>query len=382
MRHFTFGRNNGLRVSALALGAGTFGTRWGYGAAPEDVPRDVRHVRRRGRHVHRHRRELSGRRGRGDSRPPARRQARRLHRGDEVRHRRHPTARGVLQTGNGRRAMSRSVEGSLRRLGHRLHRSAVGALSRFRHPARRDRARARRSRKVGQDPLRRAVELSGVDDGTRSDYLAELRGAIPISGVQLEYSLVERSADRENLPMAESLGLGAALWSPLGGGLLTRQVPIERRTAGSPIGIGSCTPKTSLPRRRRSTRSSTVADETRRSRGAGRGGVAVWNAPGDRRRALVPVIGPRTVEQVDSYVASLDLVIGSTEEQYLTRSTRSVGIPDGRAVRDQLAAAGHRRPLGGDGFSRLPIPSAECSQRGSQSRSREPIASNATRSPR
>ena len=39
MRHFTFGRNNGLRVSALALGAGTFGTRWGYGAAPEDVPR-------------------------------------------------------------------------------------------------------------------------------------------------------------------------------------------------------------------------------------------------------------------------------------------------------------------------------------------------------
>src|SRR5215510_14823798 len=39
MEHFTFGRNNGLRVSALALGAGTFGTRWGYGAAPEDVPR-------------------------------------------------------------------------------------------------------------------------------------------------------------------------------------------------------------------------------------------------------------------------------------------------------------------------------------------------------
>ena len=32
MEHFTFGRNNGLRVSALALGAGNFGTRWGYGA--------------------------------------------------------------------------------------------------------------------------------------------------------------------------------------------------------------------------------------------------------------------------------------------------------------------------------------------------------------
>jgi aryl-alcohol dehydrogenase-like predicted oxidoreductase len=32
MEHFTFGRNNGLRTSALALGAGNFGTGWGYGA--------------------------------------------------------------------------------------------------------------------------------------------------------------------------------------------------------------------------------------------------------------------------------------------------------------------------------------------------------------
>jgi aryl-alcohol dehydrogenase-like predicted oxidoreductase len=35
MEHFTFGRNNGMRVLALALGAGNFGTRWGYGAEPE-----------------------------------------------------------------------------------------------------------------------------------------------------------------------------------------------------------------------------------------------------------------------------------------------------------------------------------------------------------
>ena len=60
---------------------------------------------------------------------------------------------------------------------------------------------------------------------SRAATMAELRGAIPIAGVQFEYSLVERSGDRENLPMAEALGLGAALWSPLGGGLLTRKVP-------------------------------------------------------------------------------------------------------------------------------------------------------------
>jgi aryl-alcohol dehydrogenase-like predicted oxidoreductase len=32
MEHFTFGRHNGLRNSALALGVGNFGTGWGYGA--------------------------------------------------------------------------------------------------------------------------------------------------------------------------------------------------------------------------------------------------------------------------------------------------------------------------------------------------------------
>ena len=55
----------------------------------------------------------------------------------------------------------------------------------------------------------------------RADLLAEVRNFAPIIGMQVEYSLVERTADRELLPMAEALGLGATLWSPLGGGFLT-----------------------------------------------------------------------------------------------------------------------------------------------------------------
>jgi aryl-alcohol dehydrogenase-like predicted oxidoreductase len=55
----------------------------------------------------------------------------------------------------------------------------------------------------------------------RADLLAEVRNFAPIIGVQVKYSLVERSAEREVLPMAEALGLAATLWSPLGGGFLT-----------------------------------------------------------------------------------------------------------------------------------------------------------------
>jgi aryl-alcohol dehydrogenase-like predicted oxidoreductase len=32
------------------------------------------------------------------------------------------------------------------------------------------------------------------------------------------YSLVQRDAERELLPMAEALGLAVTAWSPLGGG--------------------------------------------------------------------------------------------------------------------------------------------------------------------
>ena len=39
MRYRMFGERTGLRVSELALGTGTFGTRWGYGAEPEEARR-------------------------------------------------------------------------------------------------------------------------------------------------------------------------------------------------------------------------------------------------------------------------------------------------------------------------------------------------------
>ena len=50
---------------------------------------------------------------------------------------------------------------------------------------------------------------------------ADLHGLAPLVGIQTEYSLAERSAERELLPMAEAHGLGIVLYSPLAGGLLT-----------------------------------------------------------------------------------------------------------------------------------------------------------------
>ncbi len=55
----------------------------------------------------------------------------------------------------------------------------------------------------------------------RGNTLAELRGWTPFVGLQIEYSLIERTPERELLPMAAGLGLGITAWSPLAGGVLT-----------------------------------------------------------------------------------------------------------------------------------------------------------------
>jgi aryl-alcohol dehydrogenase-like predicted oxidoreductase len=55
----------------------------------------------------------------------------------------------------------------------------------------------------------------------QANTISELRGWTSFAGLQIEYSLIERTPERELLPMAESLGLGVTAWSPLAGGVLT-----------------------------------------------------------------------------------------------------------------------------------------------------------------
>jgi aryl-alcohol dehydrogenase-like predicted oxidoreductase len=59
--------------------------------------------------------------------------------------------------------------------------------------------------------------------------LADLRGWSPFIGLQVPYSIANRSAERELLPMAAAFGLDVAAWGALGHGVLTSKRPEERR---------------------------------------------------------------------------------------------------------------------------------------------------------
>ena len=56
---------------------------------------------------------------------------------------------------------------------------------------------------------------------TKAATLATAQGIPAPIALQLEYSLVERSIEREHLPAAHDCGLGICPWSPLAGGFLT-----------------------------------------------------------------------------------------------------------------------------------------------------------------
>jgi aryl-alcohol dehydrogenase-like predicted oxidoreductase len=170
---------------------------------------------------------------------------------------------------------------------------------------------------------------------------ADLRGWAPVAGIQIEYSLVERTGERELLPMADALGLGVAQWSPLGGGLLTGKY----RTSSD----GRLTDWQRLVHTEDSAQKSSVVDEVlavAAETGASPSQVSVaWLRERGRRAptTYIPIIGPRNVGQLRDYLDALDGTL--TGEQYgrLDKvSAVSLGVPG------ELSAAQRDTVLGGE----------------------------------
>jgi aryl-alcohol dehydrogenase-like predicted oxidoreductase len=147
----------------------------------------------------------------------------------------------------------------------------------------------------------------------RANTLADWRGWSPFVGLQVPYSLLNRDIERDLLPMAESLGLGVAAWSPLGGGVLSgKYIPQARR---STAGNGEDRPTEPAPTRL-SAASLTdqdlavaqtvreVADEL----GVTPSQVAIaWTT--HRSTAVLPIVGARRVDQLRDNLGALDVTL-------------------------------------------------------------------------
>lgn len=322
MRYMAFGRRTGLRVSEYALGTANFGTAWGGGADHAEARKMFdRFAEAGGKLI-----DTADCYGFGTAEEYLADclAADRDHFVVSSKFTCSASAKpGVLHTGNSRRTMRRSVEDSLRRLGTD-HLDLYWA-----HFA--DPLTPVEEVVAAFDDLVRSgkVLYAGLSNfpawrAARAATIAELRGWAPIIAIQAEYSLVERTAERDLLPMAEALGLGVALWSPLGGGLLTGKYRVDSR--------GRLTDWKRAVHVEDTEQKTAVVDAVlavAADVGAPPARVAMaWlrHRAGRSATTYVPVIGPRDTAQLEDYLAALDLVLS---EEQVTRLDEVSAVPLG-----------------------------------------------------
>jgi len=147
----------------------------------------------------------------------------------------------------------------------------------------------------------------------RANTLAEWRGWSPFIGLQAPYSLLQRDIERELLPMAESLGLGVTVWSPLGGGILSGKYARPAGEAGStrldPASVDDHAHAVAAVVR-------DVADGL----GVTPAQVAIaWTMT--RSESVLPILGARRVEQVRENLGALDVQLSAEDRTRLEAAT-------------------------------------------------------------
>lgn len=209
---------SGLRVSELCLGAMTFGTDWGWGADKKES-RSIydAFIEAGGNFV-----DTADFYTNGTSEKYV---------GEFISNNREQIVLATKYTnsapgkdanagGNHRKNMIQSVEASLKRLGtdyidlYWLH------VWEYTTPIEEVMRAFEDLVKAGK------VLYIGISDTpawivSRANMMAELRGWASFIGIQIEYSLIQRTVEREFLPMARDLDLGVLAWGPLASGLLT-----------------------------------------------------------------------------------------------------------------------------------------------------------------
>ena len=128
---------------------------------------------------------------------------------------------------------------------------------------------------------------------------ARQRGFLGLVSEQHKYSLICRQPELEVLPCAKALGLAVIPWSPLGGGLLGGAVlnpPQGSRSAGEQV-------QTELKKWRPAIEGFA---KLCRDLGEKEADVALaWMLANDAITA--PIIGPRTIEQLDGSLRALEI---------------------------------------------------------------------------
>lgn len=144
----------------------------------------------------------------------------------------------------------------------------------------------------------------------RANTLAELRGLSSFVGLQIEYSLIERTPERELLPMAAALGVGVTAWSPLAGGVLTGK-QLEQGGAKDSRQTHAMMQQFLKADARKEAVAREVVAVARESGNSPAQIALAWLR--QRSQPVIPIIGARKLAQVKDNLACIDVKLAPAQ---------------------------------------------------------------------
>jgi len=168
----------------------------------------------------------------------------------------------------------------------------------------------------------------------QANTLAELRGWTQFIGLQIEYNLIERTVERELIPMAIALNLGVVAWGPLARGVLTGKYHGQGKADGGRMSREEM--KEFLPEEQRAEPIISAVKAVSEQVGCSMAQVALaWL--GRQTAPVIPIIGARKVSQLQDNLASLDLELSAGQLRSLDRASRiDLGFPESIYEREMV----------------------------------------------
>jgi len=141
-------------------------------------------------------------------------------------------------------------------------------------------------------------------------WVSDRRNVARFDVVQLQWSLVVRDAEREVIPACRAFGLGTLVWSPLASGFLSGKYGRDHRPEGSRLGAWADSWRRLATERNFAVLDALAAVAAERGSTPARVALAWLLA---RPEVSSIIVGARTVAQLEDNLAALDIVLAPEE---------------------------------------------------------------------
>jgi len=180
---------------------------------------------------------------------------------------------------------------------------------------------------------------------SRANTLAELKGWSPFTALQIQYNLADRTPERDLLPMAKALDLAVTPWGVLGGGVLSGKYKSPKdRPAGARYTKDEAWAEAVVTER--SVRIAETAGQVAKETGRTASQVALAWVRQQPFGVIVPILGAKTVAQLQDNLGCLDFTLGSDQLARLDAASKiDLGFPHDFLVRARSFIFGKTFPL-------------------------------------